>query len=378
MKALIIKYLTHSLTDSELEQLLDWLKKPKNLREFQVLVKDNFNLNMVYDDIDEEVALQKVKRAIQNKERRVRSLPLRVFKYAAAILIFISAGLFFLTRNTTQITEPVIVNNTIETGTNKAILTIEDGTEVTLIKGKDYASNYATSTGDALIYAKTKARQDLVYNYLTVPRGGQYFIKLEDGTQVWLNSESRLKYPVSFIDGDVRQVELIYGEAYFDVSPSTAHQGDAFKVIHKEQEVEVLGTAFNIKAYSDEDYVYTSLVEGKVAITNFSTNHILLPEQQSRLNISDKQLSITSVEIYDEISWKDGIFSFNEKPLNKIMKTLSRWYDLEVVFDNPELKHVEFVGVLGKDQNIEVILNAIKNSSIITNYEIYDKTIILK
>ncbi|MDC1324467.1 DUF4974 domain-containing protein, partial [Flavobacteriaceae bacterium] len=215
-------------------------------------------------------------------------------------------------------------------------------------------------------------------NFLTIPRGGQFFLKLSDGTQVWLNSESQLKYPVSFRDGETRVVELVYGEAYFDVSPSNEHKGAKFKVLNQAQEIEVLGTEFNVKAYKDETNIFTTLIEGKVSISTETTNQILKPKQQASFNISSKTMAIATVDVYSHTSWKEGVFSFRRTSLEQIMKVLSRWYDMDVEFMNPELKKEGFNGVLGKDQNIEDILKIIQSYGIIENYEIINKKIILK
>ena len=140
----------------------------------------------------------------------------------------------------------------------------------------------------------------------------------------------------------------------------------------------MLGTEFNVKAYKDEVYIYTTLVEGKVAVNFDSKTQDLLPSEQSNYNPITKDLVITEVDVYNEISWKDGVFSFERKPLKEIMKVLSRWYDMEVVFENKSLEDVRFFGVLGKDQKIEEILETIKKFNIIEEYEIKAKTIILK
>ena len=155
----------------------------------------------------------------------------------------------------------------ITTGSDKAVLTLEDGSNIELEKGKAFKTNVVNSNGEKLVYNKTNQTK-ITYNYLTIPRGGQYFVKLSDGTEVWLNSESQLKFPVAFIKGQTREVTLVYGEAYFAVSPSTNHNGATFKVMNQGQEVEVLGTEFNIKAYKDEINIYTTLVEGKVTVSN--------------------------------------------------------------------------------------------------------------
>ena len=314
--------------------------------------------------------------SIQPK-RKVRAL---YWKYAVAssILLIVALTVFLNNENDlSQFIESIIANNRIETGTDKAILTLESGEEVTLIKGTSFQTQNAASNGEAIIYNKT-ASKDITYNTLTIPRGGQFQVTLSDGTEVWLNSESQIKYPVAFKDGNTRRVELVYGEAYFDVSPSTVHQGSKFKVFNNAQEVEVIGTEFNIKAYKDEANIYTTLVEGKVAVTYENKNQNLLPNQQSNLNLNTNDFIIAEIDVYNEISWKDGVFSFERKPLKEIMKVLSRWYDMEVIFNDKSLEGVRFFGVLGKDQNIKEILETIKKFKIIEEYEIKNKTIILK
>ncbi len=318
-----------------------------------------------------------------------KPIPLRRkawFKYtAAAVVVGILASGYFLRDNFFKSpiydnnNTPIIVNNNIQTGTDKATLTLSDGSEVALEKGQKYVANNLSSNGEEIIYEEASTtKPEITYNYLTIPRGGQFHIILSDGTEVWLNSESQLKYPVAFINGESRQVELVYGEAYFDVSPSTEHNGAIFKVLTKMQEVEVLGTEFNIKAYSDENSIYTTLVEGKVVLDIGVEKETLKPNQQSIVHLNNKSISVISIDVYDEISWKNGIFSFKSKSLKDIMKVLSRWYDTEVVFLNKDLENVKFIGVLSKKQNIEDILLTIKNTNFINAYEIHKNTIILK
>ena len=253
-----------------------------------------------------------------------------------------------------------------------------------LEKGTSYQTQNANSNGEEIIYNNSTS-QELVYNYLTIPRGGQFQMTLSDGTKVWLNSETQLKYPVSFTDGESRQVELVYGEAYFEVSHSTEHKGSNFKVWNSNQEVEVLGTKFNIKAYKDETAIYTTLVEGKVSVTfepttnnQQPTTRILAPSQQSVVDINNKNIEVANINARNEVAWVNGEFILQRKNLKEIMKVLSRWYDMEVTFANKELEDVRFVGVLGKDQNIVDILNTIKSFGVINDYEINNKKVILK
>lgn len=380
MKSLILKYFTDSLNETETEQLLNLLEKPENLKEFQAYAKENYHLDIVYDGINEEAALLKVKSAIQSQEKPVRRF---YWRYAAAaFLVGVLISSYFFKENlfnTQQDSNPIIVNNNIEVGTDKATLTLEDGSEIVLEKGQTYISKNLSSNGEELVYSTlSETKPEIAYNYLTVPRGGQYFIKLSDGTQVWLNSESKLKYPVAFVEGETRKVELLYGEAYFDVSPSTEHQGAKFKVLTAIQEVEVLGTEFNIKAYEDENSIYTTLVEGKVAINASNNQKILKPKEQFIFNKLNNNMLVSEVDVYSETAWKKGLFSFKNKTLRDIMTVLSRWYDIDVLFEDKNIEDIQFKGVLSKNQNIEDILTLIKNTNFINAYEIKNNTIILK
>ena len=300
---------------------------------------------------------------------------------AASIALLISVATFLIKdvkgveNNEIQIASSI--ENTIQTGTDKAVLTLADGSNVELIKGETYTTKNASSNGKEIVYHSESLKKEVAYNYLTTPRGGQYFVKLSDGTQVWLNSESRLKYPITFQDGETREVELVYGEAYFDVSPSTKHNGAKFKVNNHAQEIEVLGTEFNIKAYKDESSLLTTLVEGKVAVNALNNTEFLVPNQQLKLDVINNVTVISEVDVYREISWKNGVFSFKNKTLKDIMTVLSRWYEIDVVFDVQSIENVVFNGTLMKNLSIIEIMETIANASDI-DYEIDGKTIFFK
>lgn len=318
------------------------------------------------------------------KKVKSRIIPVKFsyWKYTAAAVfigLLFMAGL--LKNNIFFSDKPAPVNitqNTIQVGTNKAILTLEDGSNVYLEKGKKIQNKRLQSNGEELVYNPSKTNKILKYNYLTIPKGGEFSIKLSDGTQVWLNSDSQLKFPVSFKNGTSRVVELVYGEAYFKVSPSKMHKGAKFKVLNKKQEVEVIGTEFNIKAYPDDFDTYTTLVEGKIALRCNGEKQNLIPNQQSHLNFKTNLLSLKTVNVYNEIAWKEGVFSFEGKSLKEIMKVLARWYDIKVHFKDSRTETIEFNGILDKNQRIEEILEIIKNFKVINNYKIVNKTIIIE
>lgn len=383
IKKICVKYLMHEANLEELEFLENWLQKPNNKQLFANYIKVNYAMDMNLYPIDTESAkkdyLERIRIDIRSQKKRKL---LKTVRYAAAAILIIALASTFLLRDTIfngkiESTTPIIVNNQIEPGIDKATLTLETGETVALEKGTQFKTQNATSNGEEIIYDNSTSHE-LVYNYLTIPRGGQFQMTLSDGTRVWLNSETQLKYPVSFTDGESRQVELVYGEAYFDVSPSNEHKGSDFKVYHSQQEIQVLGTQFNIKAYKDETNIYTTLVEGKVVVNYQGKTQSLSPGLQSDLNSLTNMLSVSAVNVYNEVSWKEGIFSFHRKSLKDIMTVLSRWYDMDVTFVDLDLGNVGFNGVLTKDQKIEDILDNIKSFGVIKSYEINDKKVILK
>jgi transmembrane sensor len=369
---LIIKKLNNTLNLEDEIIFSRWYNKSVNHKNYFDNVKENYSKDITNID---------VAKGWEELTKKINYIPKKTayWKYAAAaVIIFLVTMPFVFNKYNVKTAEPIIVKNTIKIGVDKATLTLEDGSNITLEEGQNYKIANAKSNGKTLIYnTKSKSNLEITYNYLTTPRGGQFYVELSDGTKVWLNSESKLKYPVVFQDGVSREVELLYGEAYFVVSASTNHKGASFKVASQVQEIEVLGTEFNIKAYKGQDHMYTTLVEGIVAIDNGITKEILKPKQQAAINIQNKEITIAIVDIYNATSWKNGVFSFKEKSLKEIMKTLSRWYDTDIGFINKELENIKFNGVLNKKQNIEHILLTIKATSNI-DYEINDNKIMIK
>ncbi|RXM43265.1 FecR family protein [Flavobacterium sp. YO12] len=382
---LLIKRKLKVLTNSEKIELKDFAKKNSFVKEIKI--KNLVDKIDSYSEIDTEKAWEKLEAKYQEKNKkpvfRLSKKPL--FKYAAAAMVTSLLAVTFLYKDkifsTSTEIPAVVVKNDIENikpGTDKATLTLGDGSKIALEKGTPIKTQNAHINGGEIIYKDSKQNPSkLVYNYLTIPRGGQFVIKLSDGTKVWLNSASQLKFPVAFIEGASRDVELVYGEAYFEVSKSTEHKGAHFQVYNKNQKVEVVGTEFNIKAYNDESNVYTTLVNGKVNVETGNKKLRLSPNQQLNLDLKNNTSIIKTVNAYNEISWKDGVFSFKGKPLKEIMKVISRWYDVDVVFVNKKLENVQFKGSLDKKQSLEEILSIMKSTTI-DSYEIKDKTLMIK
>lgn len=375
---LIIKYLTRQTTLLERNKLEVWLENYDNYKLFKEYVKTNYLIDLNMEMFEADDSKKELLELIHKEKKQYRFR--RYTKYAAAAVIVFGLGYFFKDSifNTPIEPTPIIVNtNTIIPGTDKATLTLANGEQVPLEKGASFQTQNANSNGEEIIYKAKQNVTEIAYNYLTTPRGGQFYVKLSDGTQVWLNSESRLKYPVTFANNKTREIELVYGEAYFDISPSTEHNGTTFRVINQAQEVEVLGTEFNIKAYKNEPSIFTTLIEGKVAATVSNKTKILSPNQQLKFDVISNKSVISKVNVYHETSWKNGVFSFKNKPLKDIMKTLSRWYEIEVVFDTKPLEEIVFSGSIKKRLSITDVLDIISNASDI-HYDINGKIIALK
>jgi len=376
---------TDTMTSNYWNRIMDKHPEKKDAAEEArrlILLMNHNNDHLKQEDFDEiwHYIIEKrsfdLKKTTRKPKKWQRTL---YWKYAGAASVLLLIAVTFFKDVSIGFEKPEVAVATvpIEIGSSKALLTLGDGSVIALNEGEAFESTNMSSNGEEIVYIDTRANKKPEYNLITIPKGGQFLITLSDGTQVWLNSESQLKYPTHFIEGENRIVELVYGEAYFDVTPSSEYHGSGFKVFNNQQEVDVLGTEFNIKAYKDEVNIYTTLVEGNVAIRYSGKNIKLKPSQQSIID-SNNNAVVKTVDVFNEVSWKDGVFSFENKTLKEIMKVLSRWYDVTIVFENESIAEELFFGILDKNQNIEEILNSIKNFEIIKDYEIRNKTIKLK
>jgi hypothetical protein len=354
---ILIKKLNNSLTSSE-EKVFDfWYKESLKHREFFTSFQENFYKEDT--NVDVEKGWLQLNKSIHKKPKKVS-----LWKYASAAAVFIGilTSTYFFKTPINEV--PIIVNKNTKIDASKTTLTLGDGSIIALEKGKKYTSNGIKSNGEELIYnAKNDFKSEIAYNYLTIPKGKDFFVQLSDGTKVFLNSDSQLKYPVTFNKGETRKVALIYGEAYFEVSPSSAHNGDSFKVLTKNQEVTVLGTHFNIKAYKEDPLISTTLLEGEVSVNRGLNAVLLKPNQQSRISTNTKIIEVLEVDVSHEVAWIKGIFSFNQEPLNEIMKVLSRRYNVDVSFESEKAKKYQFTVILKRETSITEILKFFKSTS---------------
>ncbi|MBL7735372.1 MAG: FecR family protein [Chitinophagaceae bacterium] len=285
------------------------------------------------------------------------------FRYAAAILIIAGAGVFLVMNNHTEDQDTtlsgIVAPDEILPGGNKAVLTLSDGRKIELKEGaemlKDGGVSINKNNGE-LIYNKTNI---LAYNMMSTPRGGQYRLSLPDGTRVWLNASSSITYPTAF-HGKERKVSMT-GEAYFEVA---RNETKPFYVEVNNITVEVLGTHFNINAYPDEQQVTTTLLEGSVKI-----NASFLKPGQAWTNGV-----IRNADTEQAVAWKNGYFNFNRVGLPAVMRQISRWYDVDVVYEG-KIPDLLFLGEIQRELQLSDVLEVLKRTEV--HFKIEGKKIVV-
>lgn len=297
---------------------------------------------------------------------RIRKLWPRIAVTAAVLIVVFGAGLFYYSTQLEKQANVVAYGKDINPGRNGATLTLANGQKILI--NEALAGNIANQTGVKI--SKTKEGQiiyeivgdnsnKLEYNTLSTARGEQTQVRLPDGSLVFLNAASTLKYPTRFTNLQKREVSLI-GEGYFEIAKDKAHP---FVVSTEKQKIEVLGTHFNINSYADEAYTKTTLLEGSVKIVPLSYQDgskpvILKPDQQSVL--TDNSLKIDEVNSENAIAWKNGLFVFEDEPLQDIMKRVSRWYNVEIVYENGVNKNTQFWGSVSRYDKVSKVLEGLE------------------
>ncbi|WP_423147998.1 FecR family protein [Rubrolithibacter danxiaensis] len=286
------------------------------------------------------------------------------WKAAAVILITLSSSLWIAKFYSHKQQKESLAKDTpakIQAGGNKAYLTLADGSRIELntvengnLKVKDEITIRKTKNG-LLVYQYNKNESSVhaavtEYNTITTPRGGQYQVILEDGSKVWLNAASSIRFPVVFT-GREREVEIT-GEAYFEVAKNKEHP---FIVNANGTQVQVLGTHFNVSAYADDDAVTTTLLEGAVRMVKGKKFAMLKPGEQGVSVHNSNEITLSAADIEETMAWKNGFFTFHNENIVNIMKKVSRWYDVDVEYRG-DVKDREFGGTVSKYKEITELL----------------------
>jgi hypothetical protein len=371
LKDLIEKYLANTCTRKEFEQLLSIIENEKETEGLTQILLDywkksgkenvfrktesDLKFALLMEDAKQETPVVSM---VSGVKKRIWKI-----KYAAAAIIIclLSISGYFLFKpkqeNVISKTEMKQTDqNDVPPGKNKATLTLANGSSIIL----DSAANGALATqGNSKILkqngmlsynALNNKSSEVLYNTISTPRGGQYQLMLADGSKVWLNAASSLRFPASFV-GKERKVELL-GEAYFEVAKNAAMP---FKVKVNGMEVEVLGTHFNINSYDNESTIRTTLLEGSVKLNRNNSSRILRPGEQAQMNKAGEMKIIHDADVEEAIAWKEGKFQFDRADIHDIMRQLARWYDVDVEYQGTVSSH--FGGTISRDVNLSQVLN---------------------
>ena len=360
---LVKRYLDGNASDDELEVFAHLIKEGK-------LDASLFNALNAEAGINSEDEV-----SINGIIKKNSVLPVWL-KYAAAILLFtsVTATLYIRTLNKKQQSvQPQIVNNDAVPGSNKAVLTLANGEKIILGTSGNGTIAQQGSTqvkevqGGHIVYQalagtdkpqiQDSIHQEIGYNTINTPKGGQYTITLPDGSKAWLNSVSSITFPTEFKEHE-RKVSIT-GEVYFEVAKNKSMP---FIVKSNGQNVKVLGTHFNINAYDDEDKTRTTLLEGSVQISANNNHEILTPGQQAEV-VNHHITIINSSDTEAAVAWKNGNFVFNNADLPSLMRQLSRWYDVNIIYRGDIGEH-EFVGQIKRSVKLSSVLKILAVSGV--------------
>jgi len=319
--------------------------------------------------------LARIHQTINRKKARIIPMYARRFAAAAAVILVVSAGLFYYRSLKFDQSLSDIAKQDIAPGSNKAILTLGSGKRIVLTGAangelaKEEGVVITKAADGQLIYTVSgKDSNSSDFNTIETPRGGQHQLRLPDGTEIWLNAATTLKYPANFTALKERRVQLS-GEAYFQVAKDGSHP---FIVETDRSSVEVLGTHFDVNAYKDDAVVKTTLLEGSVKVLRGAVVKVIKPNQQA---VSDGGgIVVKEVVADDAIAWKNGYFMFSSDRLDNIMSRIARWYDVDVVYGDESLKREIFLGTISRYEKISKVLRMLERTGTVV-FEVKGNTV---
>lgn len=375
MKELFEKYLRDQCSAEEIKNLLEYFEVPGNEMALKELILQELlqqqELSVPVPDVDQRLAnvYSKVTQQIR-QEKAVHKLRGKIsWKRiaAAAAIVMMLGSTYYLFLQTGRHKSVARYANDIAPGKNSATLTLANGTKIVLsdaANGKlaEQAGVNISKTDSGQLVYEIKDQQTAgmnVMNTLTTANGETYRLRLPDQSEVWLNAASSIRFPASFASLKQRRIELS-GEAYFEIAPDAAHP---FIVKTDQQEVQVLGTRFNINSYKDADVTVTTLLDGSVRVADALPNkgEILKPGQQAIVK-ENSRIMIMPANIKAAMAWKNGYFRFNNGSINEIMLQLGRWYNIEVRYEG-KLSEERFSGNISRNKNISEVLDMLSYSN---------------
>jgi ferric-dicitrate binding protein FerR (iron transport regulator) len=386
------RLLEGKISPEEAERLIEWLARDDQDQAASSMILEQLKQVVADEQVSDELRMKMEAKlpAILKKADPIRPAKLTWIRYssvAAAILLLIGAGIYFFAPHhpPAMIPQPATATRDVAPGKQGAILTLADGRTVVL----DSLGNgvVATQSGSKVVLNdgqlaytsedKNTTTSETSYNTITTPRGRQFQVTLPDGTRVWLNAASSLRYPTAFTEKE-RKVEMT-GEAYFEVARVQSKDGNntPFLVnINATTQVQVLGTHFNVNAYADEVTCNTTLLEGSVRVVNGNEKVMLRPGQQARTGRTTTTNIIPNANVEKIMSWKNGKFDFQDATLEEVMRQLQRWYDIDIVYEKGVPK-IEFIGKMGRDLSLSEVLSGLQMSKVHFRLEEGRKLVVL-
>jgi len=390
---LILKHHRGELSVQEEEELQRWRMERPGMQELFRDLTEETRLKRLMEEMDgfsEAAVREKVEARRPNTFVPVPVIPLyhhsrsRWIAAAAIILVLSGLGGWWMIRShhpAGSLPVATGVARDIQPGGNRAVLTLYGGQQIVLDSARPGSlamqgiSQVVKADSGRLVYRSraNMAASAVLYNTLSTPRGGQYQLSLSDGTRVWLNAASSITFPTTF-SGKERKV-TITGEAYLEVA---ARPDQPFIVSAGGMDISVLGTSFNINAYQDETNETATLVEGKIRVGGAGRTLVMTAGQQARSDKGTHLLSMVShPDIGQALAWKNGYFSFTDADLPSVMRQLSRWYDINVVYEgNIRKADYQFNGEMGKNLSLSMVLDILAQSRIHYSIEPGNKLVI--
>lgn len=375
---IIVRTLLDQSNEEDLEWLGDWCNESIENREFYDRVSNRERIRLKLNDyakINIHKAFVKNQRML--RQRQVRRWVLRSLPYAAVLVVGFCTFLLLNNEKPEPPVMPVLAVTEIPAGTKQAELVLASGEKIHLTGEQNTklkeGNSEITISGDKINYKKGCVPVGEVFNVIRTPLGGEYTITLSDGTVVWLNAMSELKYPVDFM-GDKRVVKLT-GEAYFDVKPDA---GKAFIVEVEDYQIKVLGTSFNVSSYKDDARIYTTLCRGKVNVLNCVDHRqkVLVPGEQLVCDLVTGGMDVKKVDVNLYTAWMRGRFEFDNHTVEEMFAILQRWYDVQVFYANKQAREQVFTGTLPRFDNLNTILNIMEEISDI-RFDLKGKTVLV-
>lgn len=370
-KELMSQFISGEISPEGKATLLAMLDNPKYSEELSAVIRENYDSVEIPSNSPEatEKFIKELREKMNVSSKTKESSVLGVFNWrkiavAASILLVMGLGTFFLFQNNNKPIQIVTAKKIIdkEPGKTGAILTLSNGSKIVLDSvGNGLLTNQnntaVSKKNGGLVYTASSDAQT-VYNTMTTPRARQYNLELSDGTKVWLNASSSITFPTYFAANE-RKV-ILTGEAYFEV---TKDKKRPFRVSVNDMQVNVLGTHFNVNAYTDEDTVNTTLLEGSVLLTDKGTKVLLKPGQQAQTGKSGATVVNNNVNLEEVMGWKNGVFYFENASLQVVLRQLSRWYDVDVVFEKGVPSRT-FEGEIQRDLQLSQVLKILEKNKV--------------